>query len=399
MTEQDVLKALEGVKDPDLNRDLVELGMIKNVVVDLPRIALTVDLTTPACPLKDVIKGDIEKALKSKIPAATNIEIEFTASVRRSMKTGSELLPGVRNVLLVGSGKGGVGKSTVAANIAIALRQTGASVGMLDADIYGPSVPTAFGLENVRPEATSEQRIVPVEKYGLKLMSMGLLLDAGQPVVWRGPMLDGALTQFLGQVEWGDLDYLVIDLPPGTGDVQLSLSRLLPQAFALIITTPQDIALVDVARAVNMFKQVKLHVLGLVENMSGFICGHCGERTDIFLSGGGRRASERFHINFFGEIPLSADVAQLTDAGTPVLLAQPDSTYAAILREICGGVARSIAVESERRGVTEADVVGAGAGGGQAMPQGGHRPIGVAPGQRPPAEKAASKPASGFQRL
>ncbi len=383
LNEAAVLAALKGVKDPDLGRDLTDLGMIKDIKIAGDRVSLTVDLTTPACPLKDVIGNDVKTAITTKLPVS-GVDLTFTSSVRSSTPTGSVLLPSIKNVLLVGSGKGGVGKSTISVNIACALAQTGAKVGVLDGDVYGPSLPTAFGIKGQRPEATEDQQIVPIVKFGMKLMSMGMLLEEGQPVVWRGPMLDGAMRQFLSQVKWGELDYLVIDLPPGTGDVQLSLSRMVPQAYAVIVTTPQDIALADVRRAYNMFKQVNVKTIGLVENMSGFICGHCGERTDIFLSGGGRKAATEFGIDLLGEIPLTAEVPGLTDRGTPFVIDSPDSSVAGVLREITGKVAQRIAIESAKR--MEADMaVGAPVGG--AMPQagsgGGHTPIrmGGAPAQ------------------
>lgn len=371
LSEAAVLAALKGVKDPDLGRDLTDLGMIKDIRINGNRVSLTVDLTTPACPLKDVIGNDVKTAIKTKL-SVTDVDVTFTSSVRPSMPTGSALLPTVKNVILVGSGKGGVGKSTISTNIACALAQTGAKVGMMDADVYGPSLPTVFGIQGIRPEATEDQRIMPVVKYGMKLMSMGMLLDEGQPVVWRGPMLDGAMKQFLGQVAWGDLDYLVIDLPPGTGDVQLSLSRMVPQAFAVIVTTPQDIALADVRRAFSMFKQVNIKTIGIIENMSGFICGNCGHKTDIFLSGGGRKAAQTFGIDLLGEVPLVAEVAELTDRGTPLVIEAPDSIVAKIIREITGKVAQQVAIETSKR---EQVSGGVGAPIGGAMPMDGHSPI------------------------
>jgi ATP-binding protein involved in chromosome partitioning len=381
LNEAAVISALKGVKDPDLGRDLTDLGMIKDILINGDRVSLTVDLTTPACPLKDVIENDVKTAITTKLPVS-GVDLTFTSSVRSSTPTGSVLLPSIKNVLLVGSGKGGVGKSTISVNIASALAQTGAKVGMLDADVYGPSLPTAFGIKGQRPEATEDQQIMPIVKFGMKLMSMGMLLEEGQPVVWRGPMLDGAMRQFLSQVKWGDLDYLVIDLPPGTGDVQLSLSRMVPQAYAVIITTPQDIALADVRRAFNMFKQVNIKTIGLVENMSGFICGHCGERTDIFLTGGGRKAAAEFGIDLLGEVPLTVEVPGLTDRGTPFVIEAPDSSVSAVLREITGKVAQKIAIESAKR--MEADsAMGAPAGGAIPPSAAGHTPIRMGGGPAP----------------
>ena len=341
-SEADIKAALKGVQDPDLKQDLVDLGMIKDIRVDGGKIDLTVELTTPACPLKDKIGGDVKAALKAKLGAEASVT--FTADTSR-IQTASDLIPGVRNVVFVASGKGGVGKSTVAANLALALAESGASVGLLDGDIYGPSMPTMFAIHS-QPQATPDQRIIPHQKLGLKIMSMGFLLEEGQPVIWRGPMLDSALKQFLGQVEWGELDYLIVDLPPGTGDVQLSLARMVPQAVAVVVTTPQDVALADVQRAIGMFGTVGVRVLGIVENMSGFICGHCSERTDIFGSGAGQRAAAKYQLAFFGEVPLTAAVVAAGDGGEPILKAQPKDPASTALREISHKVAQHIAIQA-----------------------------------------------------
>ena len=342
-TEDDIKLALKGVQDPDLKRDLVELGMIKEVSVDGDAVSLTVQLTTPACPLKDQISSEVKTALLENLGAKA-VKVNFSADTSR-MQTASDLIPGVRNVIFVASGKGGVGKSTVAANMALALAETGASVGLLDADIYGPSMPTMFGIHH-QPKATDDQRIIPHQKFGLKVMSMGFLLEEGQPVIWRGPMLDSALRQFLGQVEWGELDYLVCDLPPGTGDVQMSLARMVPQAVAVLVTTPQDVALADVQRAIGMFGTVNLQVLGVVENMSGFICGHCGEKTNLFGSGAGQRAAKRYETTFFGGVPLTEKVVHAGDNGEPILKSDPADPAATALREISLKVAQQIAIHA-----------------------------------------------------
>lgn len=342
-SEEEVKGALKGVQDPDLKRDLVELGMIKDVACEGEIVSLTVQLTTPACPLKDQIGGEVKAALVKNL-GAKDVKVNFTADTTR-MQTASDLIPGVRNVVFVASGKGGVGKSTVAANLALALAETGASVGLLDADIYGPSMPTMFGI-HTQPAATDDQRIIPHQKFGLKMMSMGFLLEEGQPVIWRGPMLDSALRQFLGQVEWGELDYLICDLPPGTGDVQMSLARMVPQAVALIVTTPQDVALADVQRAIGMFGTVNLQVLGVVENMAGFVCGHCGEKTELFGSGAGKRAAKRYEVTFFGEIPLTEKVVHAGDEGEPILKSNPDDLAAKALREVSLKVAQQIAIHA-----------------------------------------------------
>ncbi|MBK8207092.1 MAG: Mrp/NBP35 family ATP-binding protein [Planctomycetes bacterium] len=341
-SEADIKAALKGVQDPDLKQDLVDLGMIRDITVAGDAVTLTVQLTTPACPLKDKISGDVKAALKERLGVTTTVN--FGADTAR-VQTASDLIPGVRNVVFVASGKGGVGKSTVAANLALALSDTGASVGLLDGDIYGPSVPTMFDLHH-QPRATDDKRIIPHEKLGLKLMSMGFLLEDGQPVIWRGPMLDSALRQFLGQVEWGELDYLVVDLPPGTGDVQMSLARMVPQAMALIVTTPQDVALADVQRAIGMFGTVNIQVLGVVENMSGFVCGHCGEKTEIFGSGAGARAAKKYQVTYFGEVPLTEKVVAAGDKGLPVVKSDPDDPAAIALKNVSYRVAQQIAIKA-----------------------------------------------------
>ncbi len=341
-SESDIKAALKGVQDPDLKQDLVDLGMIRDIKVDGAAVTLTVQLTTPACPLKDKISGDVRAALKERLGVSTTVS--FDADTARS-PAASDLIPGVRNVVFVASGKGGVGKSTVAANLALALSDTGASVGLLDGDIYGPSVPTMFDLHH-QPHATDDKRIIPHEKLGLKLMSMGFLLEDGQPVIWRGPMLDSALRQFLGQVEWGELDYLIVDLPPGTGDVQMSLARMVPQAMALIVTTPQDVALADVKRAIGMFATVQIQVLGVVENMSGFVCSHCGVRSEIFGSGAGARAAKKYQVTYFGEVPLTEKVVAAGDKGLPVVKSDPDDPAAIALKNVSYRVAQQIAIKA-----------------------------------------------------
>ncbi len=346
ITEQAVKDALKGVQDPDLHKDLVDLGMIKDIKVDGGKLELTVELTTPACPLKDQIGESVKAALKKNL-GVTDIKLNWTANTSATNLTQSDLIPGVRNIVLVGAGKGGVGKSTVAANLANALAQHGAEVGLLDADIYGPSVPTMFGIHE-QPVATEDQRIIPHVKYGLKLMSMGFLLQEGQAVVWRGPMLDSALRQFLGQVEWGALDYLVVDLPPGTGDVQLSLSRMLPSAQAVIVTTPQDVALADVKRAIGMFNTVHIHVLGVVENMSYHVCTNCGRRAELFGKGAGKRCAEKYGIAYFGEIPLNEEVVRSGDGGKPLLISHPDDPASVALREMASRVAQQIAIHANK---------------------------------------------------
>ncbi|WP_165071707.1 Mrp/NBP35 family ATP-binding protein [Paludisphaera rhizosphaerae] len=336
VTEKDVLAALKGVKDPDLGRDLVDLGMIRDVRVGPGKVALTVNLTTPACPLKGKIEADVRQALESRLPAGLEIEIRMTAEVRGKGAAETGDIPGVKNVIAVGSGKGGVGKSTMAASIALGLKAHGAAVGLMDADVYGPSIPHLVGASG-RPMARGDQ-IVPVEAAGLKLMSMGFLLEPDQAVVMRGPMLHGIMQQFLRKVEWGNLDYLIIDLPPGTGDIPLTLAQTLPLTGAVVVCTPQEVALLDAARAVAMFRQLRVPLLGMIENMAYFdvmaylqerggpqarqlVEGKAcfdeegDERVYLFGRGGARRKAEAMNVPFLGEVPLNLFLRETGDMG------------------------------------------------------------------------------------
>ena len=297
VTQEKILEALKIVQDPELHRDIVSLGMVKDIAVNNGKVAFTVELTTPACPLRESIESDCKKALGG-IPGVSSLEINFGAQVRGS-KTGAgqtDLLPTVKNIVLVASGKGGVGKSTVAANLAVALKMYGASAGLLDADIYGPSVPMLMGVKaDPRKIAVNgEYKIEPPLAHGLPVMSIGFFLEADQAVIWRGPMLGKALHQLMADVHWGELDYLVVDMPPGTGDVQITFSQQLKVSGAVLVATPQEIALADVIRAKTMFDKVMIPIVGIIENMSYFICDGCGKQHEIFSRGGARRAAERF---------------------------------------------------------------------------------------------------------
>jgi ATP-binding protein involved in chromosome partitioning len=336
LTEQDVLNALKGVKDPDLNRDLVDLGMIKNIQIGDGSVSLVVNLTTPACPLKAKIEADVRQALNARLGTELTYNIAMTADVRGKGITEKGDIAGVKNVIAVGSGKGGVGKSTMAAAIAYGLKSYGASVGLMDADVYGPSIPHLVGAKG-RPMAMGE-RIQPITANGLKLMSMGFLIDPEKAVIMRGPMLHGIMQQFLHQVDWGTLDYLVIDLPPGTGDVPLTLAQTLPLTGAVIVCTPQEVALLDAVRAVTMFRQLKVPILGMIENMSFFdvksylrdrggkaaqaIVDQPGvfenpgdERVYLFGRGGARRKAEAMEVPFLGEVPLNISLREVGDEG------------------------------------------------------------------------------------
>ncbi|MCU0242113.1 MAG: Mrp/NBP35 family ATP-binding protein [Vicinamibacteria bacterium] len=344
VTKEQVLDALRGVQDPDLRRDIVSLGFIKEIEIQDGRVAFTIELTTPACPMRDVLKQDAEQRV-SAIQGVTSVEARMTANVRAHAPSAREPIPGIRNVLAVGAGKGGVGKSTVAVNLAVALRQEGARVGLLDGDVYGPNIPQMLGIRET-PEADQQGRVLPPEAHGIKVMSMGMLLPPEQAVIWRGPMLHKAIQQFLHDVCWGELDYLIVDLPPGTGDVSLSVAQIVPVAGAIVITTPQEVSVSDVRKAVTMFKQLQIPVLGVVENMSHFVCGHCQTRTDIFGTGGGQKMADEMQIPFLGEIPMEPDVRQGGDAGQPIVHAHPEAPAARALLQVARNVAARLSVET-----------------------------------------------------
>jgi len=340
-----IMNVLKTVDDPDLHRDLVSLNMVKGVEVEGDTVRLNIQLTTPACPLKSVIQKDIEEKVFELVPEIKNVKIEWGAQVANGLFGESRnLVPGVQNIVAVGSGKGGVGKSTVAANLAVSLVKTGARVGLLDADIYGPNIPLMMGIRS-RPEVIND-RLQPISNYGVKIMSMGFLLPEDQPVIWRGPMLNSALRQFFGDVDWGELDYLLVDLPPGTGDVQLSLVQLVPVTGAVIVTTPQEVALQDVRKGIQMFRQTKVEVLGIIENMSYFLCPHCNERTDIFSYGGGATSAGKLGLPFLGEIPLDTSIRKAGDSGMPVSISHPDSPIAKTFLGVAQNLAARISVRN-----------------------------------------------------
>ena len=348
--EEDVLSALRGVKDPDLHKDIVTLGFVKNVRICGGNVAFDIELTTPACPVKDRMREEAETLVR-RLPGVVEVAVNMTAQVRKSMAPPTEGgMRLVKNAIAIASGKGGVGKSTVSTNLAIALAKTGAKVGLMDADVYGPSVPTMLG-GNDRPETTTEKGwIKPLERHGVKFMSMGLLTGRDTPVIWRGPMATKLIQQFLGQVDWGELDYLLIDLPPGTGDVQLTLTQSAPLTGAVIVTTPQDVAVGVTLRGLRMFEQVHVPILGLVENMSTFVCSHCGHNTDIFRHGGGKRAAEELGLPFLGEVPLDAAIAAAGDAGRPVVAddtLRVQAPSAKAFMEIAGRLAQQVSIVNE----------------------------------------------------
>jgi ATP-binding protein involved in chromosome partitioning len=334
------MAALSTVKEPELGRDLVALDMVKNLTVSGARVSLTIELTTPACPLKERIEQESRQAIMA-VPGVEQVELTFTSKVRpHSPASAQGAIPGVRNIIAVASGKGGVGKSTVAANLAVALAQTGAQVGLLDADIYGPSIPMIMGVVDKPRE--SDGHFLPPVQHGVKVMSIGFFLDLNTPVVWRGPMVGKALQELIRGAEWGELDYLVVDLPPGTGDAQLTLCQAVPLTGAVIVTTPQDVALSDVLKAIGMFEKVKIPMLGLVENMSYFICPHCQQRTEIFKYGGGRAAAQRLTIPFLGEIALDPAIPLGGDAGEPIVVKDPESPQTKQFQALAGQVAARV---------------------------------------------------------
>jgi len=342
-----VERALSTVMEPELHRDLMTLRMVKDLRVEAGVASMRIVLTTPACPLKDRIHRDVEAAVVGAVPDVERVEISWDANVTSTRGVpGRQEIPGVRNVVAISAGKGGVGKTTVAVNVALALLQAGARVGLLDADVYGPNVPIMLGLRG-QPEAVGE-RILPLTGYGLKAMSIGLILKPDQAVVWRGPMLSGAIRQFLYDVEWGELDYLVVDLPPGTGDAQLSLAQSIPLSGSVIVTTPQDVSIADVSRGIQMFRQLKVPVLGVVENMSGYICAHCGQATDIFGSGGGRALAERYRVPFLGEIPLDPKIRIGGGDGQPIMAAAPDSPMSEVFKVVASHIAAEVSKENFR---------------------------------------------------
>ena len=343
LNEENVLQALRAVKDPDLHKDIVALNFVKNLKITGNNVSFTLELTTPACPVRDKFKVDCESAIRSSISGVGKVDIEMTASVSTHVNQQKELiLPGVKNTIAVASGKCGVGKSTVAVNLAVSLALDGAKVGLVDADIYGPSIPLMFGVHD-RPKI-SENRLVPLERYGVKIMSIGFLVDPMQAVIWRGPMASGAVKQFMGDVNWGDLDYLVFDLPPGTGDIQLTLVQTVPLTGAVIVTTPQDVALADARKGLVMFNKVNVPVLGIVENMSYFICSHCGQRENIFDSGGGSRTASELNVPFLGEIPIDTKIRIGGDKGTPVVVMDQTSPQAQTIRQIARNLAAQISI-------------------------------------------------------
>ncbi len=358
MTDQDIMKALGNVQEPDLGKDLVTLNMVKDVVIDGNRVSFTVVLTTPACPLKEMIKNACINAVKILVNKEAEVTVNFTSNTSSNRHDAKTVLSGVKNIIAIVSGKGGVGKSTVAANFALALSEGGAKVGLMDADIYGPSQHIMFGIRGERPlmkDNGAKGLIVPIEKFGIKIMSIGLLVDEKQAVVWRGPMVSSAIRQFVTEVDWGELDYLIIDMPPGTGDIHLTIVQTVPVTGVIVVTTPQVVAIADAKKGVAMFgqAQLKVPVIGLVENMSYFTPAELpGNKYYIFGKDGGKNLADEFDIPFLGQIPLVQSIREGGDIGIPLMLSDDEITKKAFA-EFAGNAARGIAMRNANMAATE----------------------------------------------
>jgi ATP-binding protein involved in chromosome partitioning len=342
ITEEAVLNKLRTVMDPELNRDLVSLGMVKDVQIKDNNVSLTIELTTPACPLRSRIESDARNSITS-LDGVKKVEIKMSARVQQSQKIDEKIQLNIKNIIAVSSGKGGVGKTTIAVNLAVALAQSGASVGILDADIYGPNIPTMMGISSL--PSPKNNKLIPAVAHNVKIMSIGFLVKGGQPLIWRGPLLNATLKQFLTDVEWGNLDYLVVDLPPGTGDVQLSLAQHIPITCGIIVTTPQKVSLDDASRGVEMFKKLEVPIAGVIENMSAMQLPD-GTLLDVFGEGGGEVMSKSYGLPFLGRIPLNPEIRINSDAGTPIVISQPESAPAKILLNIACEVAAFISQQN-----------------------------------------------------
>jgi ATP-binding protein involved in chromosome partitioning len=345
VTEADVYGALAQVKDPDLHKDIVRLGFIKDLKIEGGAVSFRVVLTTPACPVREQLQEQ-SRAVVAALPGVTSVSVTMDAEVPKGRGLGEKLtVPGVRNIVAVSSGTGGVGKSTVAVNLAVSLARDGARVGLLDADVYGPNVPLMLGVSREQPRINGN-KLVPLEAHGVRLMSMAVLKPGDEPMIVRGPILHGLVRQFLQDVEWGELDYLIVDMPPGTGDVQLSLAQLVPVQGAVLVTTPQEVALADVRRALRMFETVNVPVLGVVENMSYFVAPDTGTRYNIFGEGGGLRLSEEYGVPYLGAVPLGMAVREGGDSGVPIVVGDPESPQAEAFRRVAEEVARQVSIEA-----------------------------------------------------
>jgi ATP-binding protein involved in chromosome partitioning len=350
VTEAAVLEALKAVQDPDLHRDIVSLKFIKNLRIDGGRVAFSIELTTPACPVKDLMR-DQAREVVSRVPGVTDVIVEMTAQVRSTLSAdlGKAPVPGIKNIIAVGAGKGGVGKTTVAVNLAIALSQYGGRVAMIDGDIYGPNVPIMLGVRAQLMTDAEGKKIVPAEQYGIKLVSMAFLTNDDAPVIWRGPMLHGVIQQFFRDVRWEGIDYLIVDMPPGTGDVALSLSQTVPVSGAVVVTTPQTVSLADTRRAVRMYQKLNVPTLGLIENMSHFICPECRHESDIFGKGGGETLANELNLPFLGRVPIYEPIRIGGDTGVPITIGEPASPASQAFRTTAERLAAQLSIASYKR--------------------------------------------------
>ena len=338
LNKESVIEKLRTVIDPELNRDLVSLNMIKDVIVEDGNVSLSVVLTTPACPLKNHIQNDVRSAI-GQLEGVNDIKINMTANVPQDRAIKDKENISIKNIIAISSGKGGVGKSTIAVNIAIALSNTGSKVGLMDADIYGPNIPTMMGLKAL-PQP-KDGKLIPAEAFGVKVISIGFLVKDGQPLIWRGPLLHSTIKQFISDVEWGSLDYLVVDLPPGTGDVQLSLSQHIPVTCGVVVTTPQQISVDDASRGIEMFQKLDIPIAGVVENMGGLELPD-GTIIDVFGNGGGEDMANKYNLNFLGRIPLDPNVRISGDSGTPIVVSNQNAKVSVIFNGIAGKIASYI---------------------------------------------------------
>jgi ATP-binding protein involved in chromosome partitioning len=343
--KDDILAALSKVQEPELHKDLVTLNMVRDLTVEGSSVRFTLMLTTPACPLKDQMKNEAEEAVR-RVAGVQSVEIALSAEVKgpSRLSLNAQLPEGVKNIVAVASGKGGVGKSTTSVNLAVCLQKTGAKVGLLDADVYGPNIPMMMGIPEERPNVNEQEQLIPFENHGIKVISLGFLVEPGKAVIWRGPMLHGIIKQFLTSVAWGDLDYLVVDLPPGTGDAQLSLVQTVPLSGAVIVTTPQQIALSDVRRSIAMFNEVRVPILGIIENMAGLDCPHCHKHIDLFDGQGGQALSKEYDVPLLGQVPFDPSVGQSGDRGVPISLSKPDSPQSKAFMSAAEWVAARVSV-------------------------------------------------------
>jgi ATP-binding protein involved in chromosome partitioning len=345
LSETSVLDALKQIQDPDLHKDIVTLGFIRDLKIEGGDVSFRIVLTTPACPVKEQMEGDAIE-LVGALPGVTSVKVTMDADVPKGRGLGEKVtIDGVRNIVAVSSGKGGVGKSTVAVNVAVSLALNGARVGLMDADVYGPNVPLMLGVGNAKPEVDGN-KLIPIEAHGVRLMSMAILQPGDKPMIVRGPILHGLVKQFLSDVLWGELDYLIVDMPPGTGDVQLSLAQLVPVQGAVLVTTPQEVAVMDVRRALRMFETVAVPVLGVVENMSYFIAPDTGNRYNIFGEGGGQKLAEQYGVPFLGAVPMGLDVREGGDKGIPIVISHPESPQAVAFTRVSEEIARQVSIEA-----------------------------------------------------